>query len=259
MTAATLAEASPHTRPSSGSRVHAVFRLHFVNPGTTIVIPWAILAFIFIVNVAIWALIFAAATSASDRADAQEGTSWSGAATFLFAYMSVVAVQAVNTTFPFAQGYGVTRRDFYLGSSLVFVALSAMYAVGLTVLAEFETATDGWGFGAHMFTAVYYGDGPWFVRLGLFFALFLFFFFVGAMIATIYQRWRVNGMLIFFGTLTVLLLGAAALLTFGKSWPAFGGWFAANGATGTIAWSLVPTALSAVLGYAVLRRATPKN
>lgn len=259
MTAATLAEASPHTRPSSGSRVLAVFRLHFVNPGTTIVIPWAILAFIFIVNVAIWALIFAAATSASDRADAQEGTSWSGAATFLFAYMSVVAVQAVNTTFPFAQGYGVTRRDFYLGSSLVFVALSAMYAVGLTVLAEIETATDGWGFGAHMFTAVYYGDGPWFVRLGLFFALFLFFFFLGAAFATVFVRWKAIGMIVSFGAITLVLLAAIALVTLSDGWPAVGAWFGSTGINGVILWSLVPTAVAAVTGYLVLRGATPRN
>jgi hypothetical protein len=38
-----------------------------------------------------------------------------------------------------------------------------------------------------------------------------------------------------------------------------GAWFAANDAVGIVLWSLVPTALAAVAGCAVLRRATPMN
>jgi hypothetical protein len=38
-----------------------------------------------------------------------------------------------------------------------------------------------------------------------------------------------------------------------------GAWFAANDAVGIVLWSLAPTALAAVAGCAVLRRATPMN
>ena len=132
-------------------------------------------------NLAIWWIIFSAAT-AERRGRCREGLQYSGASIYIFVYMMVVAIQAMNLTFPFALGYGVTRRDFWLGSSLTFVLLSAMYAIGLTILSIIEEATNGWGLGGRMFTAVYFGDGPWSQRLFIFFVAFLFFFFVGAAI-----------------------------------------------------------------------------
>ena len=70
--------------------------------------------------------------------------------------------------------------------------LSVMYAVGLTILAGLEQATDGWGVGGRMFTAAYFGgaDIEWWMRLPIFFFILLFFFFVGAAVATVYVRWR---------------------------------------------------------------------
>jgi hypothetical protein len=218
-----------------------------------------IMAIIFAVNYTIWWIIARSVTSPSDLADAQEGFSYSGASFYIFVYMMVVAVQAINLTFAFAQGYSVTRRDFYLGTSLAFISLAAMYAAGLTLLSYLEEATGGWGLGGRMFTSIYYGNGEWYVRFLLYLAIFLFFFFVGAATAAVYVRWRTNGMLTFFAVLTLLLVGSAALVTLTENWGVVGEWFVANGANGVIAWTLVPTVLSAVAGYLVLRRATPRN
>ena len=259
MTTITLSESASTTHRPAANRILAVFRLHFVNPHTVVIIPWLIMLFIFLVNYAIWWLIDANVQDAADRSDAQQGLGWSGASFYIFVYLMVVAIQAINFTFPFAQGYGVTRRDFYLGTSLAFVALAAGYAVALTVLSYIEEATDGWGLGGQMFTAVYFGTGEWYTRLATFFLILAFFFFVGAAIAAVYVRWRTNGMLIFFGLLTVLLVGLAALATFTQSWPAVGEWLVENGANGVILWSLVPTVLAGVTGYFVLRRATPRD
>jgi hypothetical protein len=250
-------------RPGSaaGNRVIAVLKLHLVNRFGMLVLPWIILGFIFAVNLAIWWIVMSAVGPEADRADVQDGLQWSGASFYIFVYMMVLGVQAVALTFPFALGYSTTRRDFWLGTSLAFVLLSALYAAGMTVLALIEVATNGWWLGGRMFSALYFGgDGmPWFGRFFLFFATFLFFFFVGALVAVIYQRWRTNGMLIFFGALTLALVGAAALITFGEAWPAVGEWFVQTGATGIVAWSLVPTVLSGLLGLVILRKATPKN
>jgi hypothetical protein len=259
MTTATLAGSAPRARRAVDNRILSVFRLHFVNVSTTIGVPWMIMGFIFLVNFAIWALIFSTVSSAADRADVEEGLSWSGSSFFIFVYMAVVAVQAINLTFPFAQGYSVTRRDFYLGTSLAFVALSAFYAAGLTVLSVIEDATGGWGFHGHMFTSVYFGVGPWYERFTLFFVLLLFFFFVGAAFATVYVRWKANGMIALFAAITLAVVAVGALITFTEGWPAVGSWFAHNGANGVILWSLVPTVIAGVTGYAVLRRATPRN
>jgi hypothetical protein len=259
MSTIAVAETTSATRPTTTNRVLAVSRLHFVTPSTIIVIPWLIMAVIFAANYVIWWIINRAVESPSDLADAQEGFSYSGATFYIFVYMMVVAVQAVNATFPFAQGYGVTRRDFYLGTSVAFVVLAAMYSAGLTILSYLEDATGGWGLGGRMFTSMYFGTGEWYARFLLFLVIFLFFFFVGSATAAVYVRWRTNGMLTFFALLALLLLGSTALITVTESWAGIGAWFVRNGANGVIVWSLVPTALAAVAGYFVLRRATPRN
>jgi hypothetical protein len=238
--------------------IMSVVRLHFVNRRTTIVVPWMIMAFIFLINLAIWAII-AAATTGQDRTDATSGTQYSGASFFIFIYMLVVAIQAVNITFPFALGYGVTRRDFYLGTSVSFVILSVFYGAALTVLSFIEQATHGWGLGGHMFTAIYFGEGPWFQRFFVFTLGMLFLLFVGAAAATVFVRWRANGLLVLGAIIVVILVGVVGLITLTGSWPAVGSWLAAAGPVGIVAWSLVPTVVAAGVGFLVLCRATPRT
>ncbi|PPF81164.1 ABC transporter permease [Subtercola sp. Z020] len=241
------------TRPS---RVVPVLRLHLTNRWTTIGTPLVVLALIWAANWIVWLLIVRS-VGADDRADAMEGTQFSGAIFYIFVYMMVVAVQAITRTFPFALGFSVTRRDFFLGTALLFAVLSAFYAVVITALSLIEEATGGWGLGGHLFTAVWYGTGSPIERFVQILLLFLFFFFVGAAVAIVYLRWRANGMIVFWVAVGVLGLGLAALATFTNSWPAVYEWFIATGAFGVTAWSLVVTALAALVGYVVLRRATP--
>ncbi|MCU1440033.1 MAG: transporter permease [Rhodoglobus sp.] len=238
-------------------RILNVVRLNVANPWTTIIMPWLILGIIFLANLTIWWIIFNS-VGADNVADVSDGLQYSGASTWIFVYMTVVAIQAINLTFPFALGYGVTRRDFWLGSSVTFVLLSAMYAVGMTILSVIEETTNGWGLGGHMFTAVFFGD-TWLQRLFIYFVAFLFFFFFGAAIATVYVRWRANGVTLFFVVLAALLIAGAAVLTLTGNWQVIGDFFARTGLVGSFAWSLVITVISGFAGYLILRRATPKN
>jgi hypothetical protein len=241
------------------NRILAVFKLQFVNPATVIVTPLLILVAIFLMNVTIWWLIMANLDSTADRADVADGFQWSGAATFIFVYMMVVAVQAISSTFSFALGLSVTRRDYYLGTALSFVGFAAIFSTILAAFAAVEEATGGWGLGGRMFTAIYFGDGAWYERYFIFFALLLFFFFVGAVAAAIFVRWRAIGLTAFLVGLGFLLVGLMAIFTFTATWEEFGSFFVTNGWTGSYAWSLVPTAIAAIAGYFVLRRATPRS
>lgn len=259
MTAITSTSATTAPRQGETNRIVAVVRLHFVNTWTILVLPAMIQGIILLLNIIIWWLIITSLQSASDRADAQEGFSYSGASFYIFFYMMVVAIQAINLTFPYALGYGVTRRDFYLGSAVAFVLLSALWSLGLTVLSYIEEATSGWGLGGTMFTALYFGDGQWYQRLMLYFVAFLFFLFLGTGVATLYVRWKATGVVVFFAVLALVLVGLLALVVLSQSWGVVGAWFVANGPYGVAAWALVPAALSALAGYFVLRRATPKN
>lgn len=241
-------------------RITRVVRLHVTNPWTTLIMPAIVLAAIFLLSFAIWALVFTAA-GPDGAAEVSDGLQFSGASGWIFFYMLVVAVQAVNLTFPLALGYGSTRRDFSWGSALTFVLLSAMWAIALTVLAEIERATDGWGIGGRMFTTIYFGSetSPWWERGIVFFCLMVFFFFVGSAVASVYVRWRATGLVVFFIAMGAFLVGVIALITTTSSWPAVGDFFVTNGALGVSLWLLVPTAVSAVAGHVILRRATPRT
>jgi hypothetical protein len=257
MTTTTINAPRASSTPSTAGRLFAVARLQFTNPWTVLVLPWLILTAILLLNMGIWWLIVANTTLA-DRGDAMQGTEYSGAISYAFVYMMVVAVQAINGYFPFAMGLSVTRRTYYAGTALAFVALSVAFSVGLSIYALIEQATGGWWLGGRMFTAVYFGDNP-LERFFIFFTILMFFFFVGSAVASVYVRWRAVGMITFFASLAILIVGILALLTLTDSWGAVGAWFAATGLVGTFAWTLVPTALAALTGYLLLRRATPKN
>ena len=249
-------------RPATGrttlSRVLAVVKLQFTNPWGVLILPWLILIAILVMNIAIWWIIFTSAATDADRADIREGLLYGGAGSYIFVYMLVVAVQAINGYFPFALGFGVTRRNYYLGVALFFVIIAVIFTVGMSILGAIEEATDGWGMGGRMFTAAYFGEN-WVERGFIYFTLLLFFFFVGSTVAAIYVRYRATGMTFFWLALSLALIVVGAIITLTQGWGAVGGWFADTGLVGSYAWSLVLTAIAAVSGYAVLRRATPKS
>jgi len=244
--------------PAAAQRIWRVVRLNLVNKGSVIWIPTMIMGFIWLVNWLIWWIIFSS-TAPADRADAMDGTQWSGGAFYIFVYMMVVGIQVISATFPFALGYSVTRRDFALGAGLTFLLLAAGYALGFTVLSAVEEWTNGWGLGGHLFTSVYFAGASVIGRLFIVFAAMLFFFAVGAFSASLFMRWRMYGILSAAAVLILLLVGAVALITFTQSWPAVGEWFATSGPVGVTAWLLVPTALAAVAAFLTLGRATPRT
>ncbi|MEZ5190599.1 MAG: ABC transporter permease [Schumannella sp.] len=258
MTAITATAGTPGTAPSGFARILRVVRLNLANPWTTVIMPWIVLGAIFVLSYGIWILVFLSVEPGGE-AEAREGMQWSGASMWIFVYLLVVAVQTMNLTFPLALGYGSTRRDFYLGSAATFVVLSVMWALGLTILSAIESATDGWGIGGRMFTTIFFGgDSPVWQRFVICLCISLFFFFVGAAVASVYVRWRVLGMIVFFFLLGLALIGALALIFAVDGWPAVGDFFVTNQAFGVSLWMLVPTAVAGLAGYLMIRGATPR-
>ncbi len=257
MTTTTITRPHADIAGPTPRRAIAIARLIVANPWTTLILPWIILGVIFAGNWLIW-LMLSMALGPEAMANAQQGMMWSGASTYAFIYMLVVATQAVNAAFPLALGWGATRRAFSLGSGLLWVALSALYAAGYTLLGLVEELTGGWGLGGRMFTAVYFGDGAWWTRFPIILAYFLFFFFFGSVVASIYVRWRSNGVLLFFAVVGIAALGGALLVTLSDAWIPFWLGIAALGAGGIAAWSLPVSAIAAVGGWLLLRRATPR-
>lgn len=259
MTAIALAPTGASARPVH--RIANIVRLNLANPFTVLYTPLIVLGAIFAANWAIWGLIAWGTGGTDATAAASEGLQFSGATIWVFVYMMVVAIQAMNLTFPLALGFGATRREFYLGSVATFTVLAAAYTVGYIALNALERATGGWGLGGTMFDAIYFGlPGDSLLPRALHvFLAFLFFFFIGTAIAAVYVRYRVRGLLAVTFIVAALLIGAAALITFTQSWGALGEFFSGAGFTGVYLLSLVVTVLAGLAGWLVMRRATPRS
>ncbi|MFC5928378.1 hypothetical protein D6T64_07140 [Cryobacterium melibiosiphilum] len=252
-------ETAASARPrSAATRIWNVVRLHLVDRRTYIGIPWLIVGMAFIVTVFI-AQIIGFTTGGLGTADAIEGQRYSWAVMSPQWYLVVVGVQAISFGFPLALGYGVTRRDFYLGTALLFVLISAGNAIAFAVLTQLEQVTEGWWIDTYMFNALWLGLEGFWVDLFSFFVMQLLVFFVGASVATIYMRWRMPGMLVFWSSLVLLIVATVTVITFTSNWIPVSVWFGAQGIAGIFGWLLIPAAIAGVGGFLALRRATPKN
>jgi hypothetical protein len=239
---------------SGGQRIWNVARLHFTNKWQTIGVPSLAMGVIFLANLVIWWLV----RTAQQPGD-QTNSYYNGASFYLFVYMLVVAIQAMSRTFPFALGFSVTRRDYYLGTLLAFVIYSIGYGAALTLLSYIEELTQGWGVGLTVFQTVLFDSGSLWLRLFIYVAAFLIFFLIGMVCGTVYVRWRANGLITLGVTVTLLVIGSVALATVTKSWVRVGDWFVTAGAVGVTAWLLLFSILFGIVGYFILRRATPNN
>lgn len=253
MSIATEGEATART---GRLRLHdswRIVRLHAVNPSVFFGVPLIIFALAWVMTLAI-ALIM---RGSGGDGTALEGMRYSWAVLSPQWYLVVVGVQAVGLTFPFALGFSSTRRDFWLGTSVMFVLTSIVFAVVIATLVQLEILTGGWWLGAHMFDALWYGAN-WVTDFYTAFALQLLVLFLGAAATTVYMRWRMRGMVIVVVALSLLLLGTIALLTFTRSWPGLVAWLGSLGAVGLFTLVLGFAAVFAIAGFLVIKRATPR-
>jgi hypothetical protein len=255
-----IAQTLPASRSNESlRRIFAVTKLHFVNRFQIVYLPLIVLGAIFLINLAIWWIIVESTGGNNSANRTPTHLGYSGAVSYIYVYGIVIAVQAISRTFPFSLGFGVTRRDFYLGSTLAFVVLSFGFAIVLTIMSVIEIATNGWGLGGRMFAPLFFTNSFWLLRFVMYFCAFLFLLFIGTAGATFYVRWRATGLTAFFGIIAVLLLAAVAYFTLGHQWPAVGTWFTQSGPVGVTLWLLLPAAVCAIAGFFVIRRATPKG
>ena len=247
----------PIVRTEARSRVHEIWRivrLHCVNPSIFFGVPWLILGGAWAVTMVIALIINSAGASAEDL----DGMRYSWAVLSPQWYLVVVGVQAIGLTFSFALGFGTTRRDFWLGTSAMFVIVSFLNGVAIATLVQIEKATDGWGIGIAMFDSLWYGQQGWLTDFYTTLAMQLLVLFLGASVTTVYMRWRMRGMLILLFSAIALLLAFIAIATFTSSWAALFEWFGSIGLVGGFSVVLAFAVACAIGGYLVIRRATPR-
>jgi hypothetical protein len=248
----------PIVRTEARSRAHEIWRivrLHCVNPSVFFGIPWIILGSAWAVMMVVGLIITGAGGPAENMA---QGMRYSWAVLSPQWYLVVVGVQAIGLTFSFALGFGTTRRDFWLGTSVMFGIVSFLNAVAIATLVQIEKATDGWGIGIAMFDSLWYGQQGWLTDFYTTLAMQLLVLFIGASVTTVYMRWRMRGMLVIAFGAIALFLAFIATMTFSNSWMALFEWFASIGLVGGFTIVLGLALVCAVGGYLVIRRATPR-
>jgi hypothetical protein len=223
-----------------------VARYHLVQRFNYLVLPWAILVFVFGVDMAILALTPAGHSAQRDV----------GGLAAIFVIGFVLGIQSVARSLPFGLTLGLSRRSYYLGTALLAIALAAVVGVVVTVGQAIERTSGGWGISMGFFRVPFILSGPWYLTWLTSFVVLTLLFAYGMWFGLVYRRWSLVGLVAFIAAqVTVLLVGALAT-TWTDAWREVGHFFttlSASGLTGILA------ALTVVLlagGFSTIRRLT---
>lgn len=230
------------------NRIIKVARMQLINKWTFLGIPLLILGIAFLFTMAIFWLV--------RRAGAEEAVMISGGAQAPMWYFLALGIQSLTLTFPFSLAMSVSRRTFYLGTVLLFGVCSLSLSIFYYLMGLVETATNGWGMGGHFFSLTWVASNNGFIQIMFYFVLMVLLFLIGFWIATIYMRWKTNGMLIFFISLALILLAGVFYLTLGERWGQVWSWMVTWSAGGVVLWGGVVAVAIAAASYLTLRKAT---
>jgi hypothetical protein len=221
-----------------------VARYHLLQRLNYLILPWALLTFVFLLNVVI--IVTFANTS--------QGHNWVGGLGALFILFLVLGVQSVSQSLPFGLTLGISRRSYFIGTLLLAAAMSAVYAVVVTGLQAIERATGGWGIHMYFFRVPYILNGPWYLTLLTSWVFLTLIFVYGMWYGLMFRRWKIAGLVAFIAAeATVLLLGAL-LTTWTHGWSSVGHFFHVLSATGLSGLVIVLVLALAAGGFATMRR-----
>ena len=221
-----------------------IARYHLVDRRTYLALPWGIMAFSFLVNLAIAAVV-----------PSPQGN-YAGGLVTIYVFLFVCGALSMTRSLPFGLMLGVSRRSYYLGTALLIVVLGAVYGLGLTVLQAVERATGGWGLALHFFRVPWIMDGPWYVTWLTSFVLLVLFFGYGMWYGLVYRRWSVPGLVTFIAAQVLVALACVVAVSITHNWAAVGQFFTTITAP---ALTSVLAAVAAVLGLGgltTIRRVT---
>jgi hypothetical protein len=223
------------------NRAVAVMRMHLVDRVTLFALPLSIVAASFTVNIVIWSFV------------AVDGRQTGGAGA-LYVFVVLAAMFAVTRGLPFAMGMGSSRRGFALGTALTGLVIAAILGTIYFVLRIIERATDGWGMQGHFFDFPWMHRSPWVVSWLLFVVSLAATFALGALLASIYARWSMAGLVV-GGPLAILVFGGiAVLITWQGGWHTFGGWLGDQSPLAATGWCGVLTLALTSAAWLTLRR-----
>ncbi len=184
-------------------------------------------------------------------------TIYTGGLLSIYIYMLVGGAIVVAGTFPFAVGLSVRRKDFFWGTVAVVVAISAVWALLLSLLSFVEShLIPSWGVSLHFFHLPYLSAGSPIGQFWAYFVAMLLMFFLGFAPAILYQRFGRSGMYV-VSAITLGFFSLFSLLsTYLNWWSAIFSWLSQQSATALSWWLALVVGLCAFASYALLRKAT---
>ena len=221
-----------------------VARYHLVDRFTYIVLPWALLAFVFVVN-----LVIVASIPTKPNQNVPVG----GLSSF-YVMILVLGILSTTRSLPFGLSLGVSRRSYFFGTAGLAVSMAAVYGLALTILQVIERATGGWGLRLHFFRVTYLLPGPWYLTWLTSLVGLTLVFLYGSWYGLAYRRWNIPGLLGFIAAQITLLLAGGLIATWADAWTSIGHFFTTLSVTGLTG---VLAALTGALfagGLATMRR-----
>ncbi|MGI8446070.1 MAG: hypothetical protein ACR2MP_02565 [Streptosporangiaceae bacterium] len=222
-----------------------VARYHLVDRMIFVAMPWGIMAFSFLVNVVVSATV----------PTGPHGIDTGGLAT-IYIFLLGCGALIMTRSLPFGLMLGISRRSYYLGTTLLVVALGVVYGLGLTLLQAVERATGGWGLSLHFFRIPWIMDGPWYQTWLTSFVLLVAFFLYGMWYGLVFRRWNLPGLVTFIAAQILVALLVVVAVSITHDWSAFGHFFTtvtALALTGVLA---VVAAAMGLGGLTTIRRVT---
>jgi hypothetical protein len=229
------------------NRILPVARLHLIGWRSSVSWPWAILGISFVVNLAIFASI----------GDIPRGAITGGVSS-IYVVVLIIWGQVMTQVFPFAMALSVTRREFYLASTLVVVAEALVFGLALFGFKLLEDATGGWGISLRFFAPGFVARDNAVAQILVYAVPLLVMSFAGIFCAVVFKRWGLNGVFTLLVAFVVITGGAAALVTRRGWWGAVGHWLVDQPVVSLFAgWPALLAVVLAGAGYLTIRRATP--
>ena len=237
-----------------------VARYHLVMPWVVVGLPWAIMAFSFVVNLVIFAIVPTshpdAATSHGVVEAASASHNYTGAVAIVYIFFFMIGVSSIGRSLPLGLALGASRRSFYTGTALLGVSLAVVDGLALTALQAIERATDGWGVHMHFFRVPYILDGPWYLTWLTSFVGLAMLFVYGMWFGIVYRRWNLTGSAAFIAAQVVVVVAGVLIVAWADAWSGVGHFFTGLTAVGLTGLLAGLAALLLAGGHATIRRVT---
>ncbi|MGN7457785.1 hypothetical protein ACTHPH_23475 [Paenibacillus pasadenensis] len=159
-----------------------------------LLLPWLILLSSFTVNLVVAFSI--------NRGGGEQSFTTGGLLSIII-YMFIVGMISVYWTFNFALSLCISRRDYFTGSGIAFLAMSVFHGALLTVATSIEQAIGGW-FGMHFFVIPYTTDGPFWQTFAVYFTALLFAGYGGFVSGSLSRRYGKRGNFLLYGGAFIL-------------------------------------------------------